>query len=455
MPQGKIEKGTEGSDNGEPMIVDGRYVLKREIAVGGATRVYAAKHRYVKRMVALKLGRLDVERRDQLFARMRREAETLGILRHPGIVEILDAGETDQAPYIVMELLEGRTLAGLITSRGTLAVSHVVRIGSEVATALQTCHAAGIVHRDIKPSNLFATVNPAAPVKLLDFGIAKVAPEALPSQQKLTQDDAILGTPEYMAPESLLSPADADVRADVYSLAVTLYECLTGAVPFEGNYGEILLKVTTTSPPALTEKRPDVPAELARVIAKGLSRNLADRYLSMVEFRQALETCDFERPKAETDLLGRGLAVPQPTRSAEPDRPRRPTVADSPGAIRIRGPEMRRRFARAPYLTPARLIKPGGDVVDGRVEEVSEGGLLFVGSAPCEPGATVRLRFALPATGRIAEVSAMARWKRAARGAYATGFEFLDLLAEIRSGLQQYVAIMCPPGDTTGSHPEP
>ena len=422
-------------------VIDGRYTLRREIAIGGGARVHVAEHRYLSRAVALKLPRTDVPQTDQLRARLRREALALGMLHHPAIVQVLDAGESGGAPYIVMELLEGRSLAGLLTSRGKLGIDEVVRIGCEVARGLEACHAAGVVHRDIKPSNLFVTLSPIAPIKILDFGIAKLVGEDAPPQEKLTREESILGTPEYLAPESLLSPTTADARVDIYALAVTLYECLTGTVPFDGRFGEVLLKVSTTSAPNLIERRPEVPAALADAINRGLSRDPGDRQANATEFLEAIQAC--ASPSTGTlNLLQHGFGGAVPAGATK--NPLKATIADSPGAIRVAPPATRRKFPRAPYITPTRIVRANGESIDGRIEEVSEGGLLFVGTGPCPTGETVRVRFALPATGRIAEASCGARWTRAARGAHATGFEFLDLADDLRKSIQQYVAIMCP-----------
>jgi serine/threonine-protein kinase len=424
-------------------VVDGRYVLRREIAIGGGARVYAAEHRFLKRSVAVKLPRIDVQHAGQMHARLRREAEALGMIRHPAVVEVYDAGQVGSSPYIVMELLEGRTLAGLLASRGKLGVQEVIKIGAGVASALEACHAVGILHRDVKPSNLFVTLNPATPIKLLDFGIAKLLGEASAPHEKLTQDESILGTPEYMAPESLLASPNPDVRVDIYGLAVTLYECLTGAVPFDGRFGEVLLKLSTTLPPSLAEKRPDVPAAMAQVITKALSRDPQERYATMVDFREAL--VGSASSHGDVNLLQHGFggaARPVAQAAAEPVKA---TVADSPVALRSVSPATRRKFPRAPYVTPARLVRANNESIDGRVEEVSEGGLLFVGSGKCEQGETVRIRFALPATGRIANVTAITRWVRAARGATALGFEFVDPGPDVKIGIKQYVEIMCPP----------
>lgn len=449
-----MKTGVGGIANAGPSdesVIDGRYVLKREIAVGGGSRVYAAEHRYMRRIVALKVPGTEAAQSVQAYPRLRREAEALGMVRHPGIVDVFDAGQVNGVPYLVMELLEGRTLAGLLTSRGKLGIAEVIRIGCEIASALETCHAAGVIHRDIKPSNLFVTLNPTAPVKLLDFGIAKLRRE-LPGgrAEKLTQDESILGTPEYMAPESLLASPTADERVDVYALGVTLYECLTGGVPFDGRYGEVLLKLSTMAVPSPLEKRPETPPDLASTILKALSREAGDRFATMRELREALEACRAAQSGPGAALLqqqgqarpvtsGPGPQGSTTTQGATQNQPTSAAAAAADNGI------SRRRFARAPYITPARLVRASGEVLDGRIEEVSEGGLLFLGAKSCESGERVRLKFALPATGRIADVVAEGRWARAARGAHATGFEFMDPSEELRNAMKQYVAIMCPP----------
>jgi serine/threonine-protein kinase len=412
---------------------DRRYLLKRLLASSNSAQVHAGEHLFTHRPVAVKVLHHPTA---QTRARLSREVEVLARVGGPGIVQMTDAGEVDGLPYIVFDLLEGRTLAGLIAARGKLGVEETIKVGVEVADALQRCHDHGVVHRDVKPSNLFVTTGARAQLTLLDFGIAKLDSDGAP-QAKLTQEHALLGTPEYMAPESLLCSPDADLRVDVYGLGVTLFECLTGSVPFDGVYAEVLLKLSTTAPPSLAELRSDVPAALARVIDKSLARSPADRFGSMREMRDALRACS-SAALDELDLLrDAGRA-----RARDPAVPS--TLADAPAARHAADARSRRKHPRAPYTTLARIFCADGSRVDGRLEEISEGGLQFVGDSAIPTNETVKIRFALPTSGRMAEVNATARWNRTVRGSNATGFQFAETTEAMRAEIAKYVSIMCP-----------
>lgn len=411
-----------------------RYVLQRLLARGGGADVYAATHAYTGMQVALKVLRDGADYR----ARFSREIEALARVHGPGIVEMLDAGESEGRQFIAFRALEGRTLGGLLAARGRLSVADALKVGVELARALERCHARGVTHRDVKPSNVFVGPGPGRQLTLLDFGIAKLDGLA-PSAAKLTREHTLLGTPEYMAPESLLSSPEVDERTDVYGLGVTLYECLTGKVPFEGNYADVLLKLSTTAPTPVEAARPDAPASLVEAISRMLQRAPEDRFQSMTEVALALESSAPDQSYS-IDLFGRAVAAPAVDHSAQ-------TLADSPVAKATpEDRQFRRKHPRAPYVALARINCQNGEKIDGRIEEVSEGGLQFVGDRGVPVSEAVRIRFALPATGRICEVSAAARWNRTVRGNNATGFEFTDIAEGARAEIRQYVAIMCPGG---------
>src|SRR5450432_3181661 len=251
-------------------IVDRRYRLKREIARGGAGAVFEAEHLYTSRTVAIKLLIAEHADASESHRRLLLEARALTVARHPGIVQGLDAGETeDGTPYLVMELLEGRTLEGILAVRRRVGVADAIYIGMQLCDALGAAHEHGILHRDIKPSNVFISRNDAGRevAKIFDFGIARIQHH----DQKITQQGAVLGTPEYMAPEQLLARDDVDARCDIYALGVTLYEALVGSVPFEGKFGEVLLKVSTESMPSLVKRHPEIPIEFEHAIARALA----------------------------------------------------------------------------------------------------------------------------------------------------------------------------------------
>ncbi|HKQ69859.1 MAG TPA: serine/threonine-protein kinase, partial [Polyangiaceae bacterium] len=380
-------------------VVDKRYRLRREIARGGAGAVFEAEHLFTTRSVAVKLLIGSSAYTPDARLRLLQEAQALTVARHPGIVQALDAGETeDGSPYLVMELLEGRPLDGILTVR-RLNVSEAVAVGTQLCGALAAAHERGIVHRDLKPSNVFLAKNDAGReiTKLFDFGVARIRG----IDRKLTQEGALLGTPEYMAPEQLLA-AGQDHRCDLYALGVTLFEALSGAVPFEGNFGQVLLKVSTEPVPSLRARCPDVPAQLASVIEKALARDPNERHADARSFAIAMNRA-FPAPPS-TSLLG--LSQTSPVGTAQP--------APMAGL-----PPPRRRFARAPYVTPVRMFRGDGTTLDGRSEDISIGGLLVLARPAFEKEERVKVRFALPISGRMIEVMGTARWTKAARASGA------------------------------------
>jgi serine/threonine-protein kinase len=233
-------------------IVDRRYALRREIDRGGIGAVFEAEHLVTTRMVALKLLRAEYLGNPEATKRLLREAKALTLARHPNVVAALDAGTTDgDRPYLAMELVEGRTIAGILTTKGRIDPIDAVLVGVQLCDAMTFAHSRGVVHRDIKPSNVFVAKSERGTetVKLFDFGVAALRGEAAaPGEAKITQQGAVIGTPEYMAPEQLLGNTEVDHRADQYAIAATLYECLSGHAPYEGSYGEILLAAQTRSP---------------------------------------------------------------------------------------------------------------------------------------------------------------------------------------------------------------
>ncbi|HEY4159077.1 MAG TPA: serine/threonine-protein kinase, partial [Polyangiaceae bacterium] len=372
-------------------------------------------------------------------------------------------------PYLVMELLEGRTLEGILAVRRTVGVADAVYIGLQLCDALATAHEHGIFHRDIKPSNVFIsrTESGREVAKIFDFGIAR-----LQGGQKLTQQGALLGTPEYMPPEQLLAKDEIDARSDIYALGVTLYEALAGVVPFEGNFGEVLLKVSTEPVPPLDQRCKEVPGELARAIERALSRDPVDRFATAREFAEALVKGNVsdEQPSSLLGLRRKPSAVglsPSPKLVVGPARVPRPDVSVPPrprpplaaGAVPLpllaeslslgavppplpNEPSQRRRFARAPYVTPARILRPDGSTLEGRSEDISVGGLLVLAGQKFDSEEQVRVHFALPFTGKLLEVPATAKWVKMARGTGAVGLQFASLPPDAHAVIENYVTAM-------------
>jgi serine/threonine-protein kinase len=362
------------------------------------------------------------------------------------VVSALDAGETDDGtPYLVLELLEGRSLEGILAVRRRIGAAEVAGLGVALCEALGAAHRRGIIHRDVKPSNVFVARDEQGRevVKLFDFGVASIPTE---TNNKLTQSGALLGTPEYMAPEQLLA-REVDGRTDLYALGVTLYECLVGVVPFEGNFGEVLLKVSTETPTPIRHKVAEVSPEFAAVIERALSRETDARYPDAAAFGLALRRAS---PSVEPgSLLGiRQGPPPIPARAAAVqlaagDR------SSLPGAARPLPvppplpalPATRRRFPRAPYVTPVRIYH-GATVLEGRSEDLSVGGLLVLAPQAFEQAALVKVRFALPMTGQVIEIDATARWVKAARATGAVGLQFSALPPTAHEVIERYVTMM-------------
>jgi tRNA A-37 threonylcarbamoyl transferase component Bud32 len=411
--------------------IDGRYELRRDVGTGGAGRVFEAVHRFTGRTVALKIVMPNAPPavREELRARLMREARALAHSRHPNIVEVLDGGVLkDGAPFLVMEMLEGRTLEGLLAARGRLAVEDTLGLALQLCDGLEAAHAAGVVHRDVKPSNILVVHDHAKRevIKLVDFGIAHMK---APDGDKLTGIGALIGTPAYMSPEQLLALEDVDAQSDVYSLGVTLFECLTGEVPYVGSYQRVLLQVCSNAPvPTLASRRPDIPSDLSGVVDRAMARSRKDRYSDIKELRVALQR---SMPGSHRDThFFNG----------------RPAVALKAPAAR---PAEQRRLVRVPYATPIQLAL-GGVVIDARTEDISTGGALVICRQTCPVNVLGTIKFASPIEGKIVSIGAVVRWVRAARsedpeGPRAVGLEFQDAPAPVVASIARYVDLMTRP----------
>ncbi len=267
----------------------GRYELVRSLGGGGMSEVYLARDRLLSREVAVKVIRPELAAEERSLARFRREARAAASLSHPGIVAIHDVGVHQDAPFIVMERVEGRTLGQVLHDEGRLSPDRVAEIGSAVARALAAAHAAGIVHRDVKPGNIMLTES--GQVKVLDFGIAHAA-----RWTPLTEGPVIHGTAEYMSPEQIRGQG-IDPRTDVYALGAVLYELLSGHPPFHGETPlAIAYRHLEDTPPPVESHRPDVPPGLAAVLARSLAKARGHRYRSADEMAAELDRVRSGKP---------------------------------------------------------------------------------------------------------------------------------------------------------------
>ncbi len=276
------------------MKIAGRYEVLGTIAHGGTSSVLRARDVTLDRDVAVKRlapGVLDTRGR----ARHQREARVLGNVRHPGVVRVLDVGEDRGAPFLVMELVRGVTLADEIERFGPLPVDRAVELTSRLAGALAAAHAIGVLHRDVKPSNVLVRADDGHPV-LVDFGLAGWATERRPdhlenSNLGLSADGEFLGTPGFCAPEQALGRLDQiGPTADVYGLGATLFAMLTGRPPFDGtSLYEVVTRLVRERAPAPSQRRPEVPAWIDAVCARALESDPTRRFAGMDELAAVLE----------------------------------------------------------------------------------------------------------------------------------------------------------------------
>jgi eukaryotic-like serine/threonine-protein kinase len=272
--------------------LDEKYCVEERLGAGGMGAVYRARHLLMDRPVAIKVLHQRLIEDEAARIRFQIEARAAVLLQHSNAVSVTDFGQTSEGcVYIVMELLEGRTLREILSREAPIETARAVSIMLQVSDAVAAAHEAGIIHRDLKPANILVTqsANQPAVVKVLDFGIAKLASDKLDDDATtLAQPDSIIGTPRYMAPEQSngfeLTPA-----ADVYSLGVILYEMMTGMAPFSGSTrAEIAQKHAHDLPHSPREIVAAIPEDVERVVLHALEKQPTDRPENAGEFRSEL-----------------------------------------------------------------------------------------------------------------------------------------------------------------------
>jgi tRNA A-37 threonylcarbamoyl transferase component Bud32 len=286
-PQPPVAGGPAAAGRFPPELAEHpRYAVLEELGAGGMGTVYKARHRLMDRVVAVKVVRPDLLARPAAGERFLREVQAAARLSHPNIVTAYDAERAGAMHFLVMEYVEGHSLARVLQEKGPLGVAEAVDYVCQAAEGLRHAHSRGLVHRDIKPHNLVLTTG--GQVKILDFGLARFLSEArLPGEG--TDLGAVLGSPDYMAPEQARDARAADIRADIYGLGCTLFHLLVGQAPFpEGTAVEKITAHLERQPPPLTSLRPDVPAGLAAVVARMLAKDPAERYQTPDELIRAL-----------------------------------------------------------------------------------------------------------------------------------------------------------------------
>ncbi len=298
----------------------GPYELQELLGRGGMGEVYRAFDRDQHRVVALKLLPMFLAADAGFAERFKRESYLAARLNDPHVIPIHRSGEIDGRLYIDMRLVNGTDLAQIIDRDGPLPLRWAVQIITQAAEALDAAHAENLIHRDVKPSNLLIT--PRDFVYLVDFGIAHVI-EVVATEKALTASGATIGTPDYMAPERFLGGNDVGARADVYSLACVLYECLTGQRPFVVDGLPALMHAhLSTAPPAVTDARPELPPSLDHIIARGMAKDPAKRYATAGEFAAEVGRTLHEWGPSRAPMTMSAVGTPQvPAMPAMPVMP--------------------------------------------------------------------------------------------------------------------------------------
>ncbi len=274
-----------------------RYRLEEKIGEGGMGTVFIASDLELERKVAIKMLGATFVHDTEVVERFEREARLMAKLDHPHLVPIYDVGRDQGRPFIVMKLLQGDSLVGRLRSKVGFSTEETLQLMRHLASGLDYIHAQGFIHRDIKAGNIF--ISPEGHATILDFGILR----ARLAESSLTRAGMVMGTPHYMAPEQALGLKEVDHRVDLYALAVVLFECLTGTLPYEADSELRLIQLQAHAPPPeILERAPWVPVPVGQVMRKALAKKPEDRFNSAAELLAALE---------EAYAQGRKLSNPQ------------------------------------------------------------------------------------------------------------------------------------------------
>ncbi len=330
-------------------VIAGRYKLERPWAHGGMADVWKATDLQLSRTVAVKLLKPHLTADSTVAERFRREAIAAASLNHQNIVAVYDAVEDNGRQAVVMEFVEGKSLRTLLDERRTLTPKLTVHIGSGICAALDAAHAKGIIHRDVKPGNVLVTKD--GRIMLTDFGIAK----ALGTGEDLTSDNIMMGTAKYLSPEQVKGD-DLDLRADLYSLGLVLYECLAGKVPFVGkNDTETALARLQRDATDLGTLRTDVSPQLSAAIHRMIEREPRRRYSSGAEARAALRAAHAGDSTGDRSSTGH----PSGDRTPTPGKVIRPQGHTPSGPIRPKAPDDATPSRRPLQLSPVVWVGAG------------------------------------------------------------------------------------------------
>jgi eukaryotic-like serine/threonine-protein kinase len=339
---------------GETRILGGRYEVESRLGEGGMAMVFGGVDRLLGRKVAIKVLARHYARDRTAVERFRREAQAAAGLNHPNVVSVFDTGSDDGVHYIVMEHVDGTTLADEIKEHGPVPPGRAALIAVDVCRALASAHEKGMVHRDVKPGNVLLASDGS--VKVTDFGIARVA-----SSEALTATGSVMGTASYLSPEQARG-GDIDARSDIYSLGCVLYEMLTGRPPFDGDTPlSIAYKHVQEDPPPPSSINPAVPADIESVVSRAMAKKPGDRFKSAAEMARNLQEAAPTGPMETAVMIPTGEATEvlparqSPTRTAPlPEiaaRQRRWMVAAAAAALAVLGVALAVTLGRERPLT--------------------------------------------------------------------------------------------------------
>ncbi len=353
----------------------GNYEVVATLGKGGVGVVYLAQHHTIARRAAIKVLAPELSKDRDVVKRFFLEALATSLIRHPGIVEVFDYDvEPSGRAYIIMEYLEGETLAACLERNGALSWQTACAIAQRIASAVGAAHAHGIVHRDLKPGNVFVSHVVASSnaterrIKVLDFGLAKLLSEE-PGSEPITRAGMLLGTPMYISPEQCTGAAQVTPSADIYALGCILYEMICGAPPFEREGIRAILGAHMFEPaPRATERAPTVPAWLDHLIARMLAKKPEERPASMAEVAETLATAGHEEAGL-TWLMAENATAMLPATVLPPAPPSRFPWLEGVRLPQVRLPQVRLPDVRLPRLSRiARNLRLS--VIDRRVRRL-------------------------------------------------------------------------------------